>query len=367
MSNHDNDRRTTLTSLINFMPMHELLECPRPDPLVKGFIREQEAVCVYSEANAGKSFVVLDIAMCVATGKPWLDTYAVKQGPVIYMAGEGGASLQDRANAWMRYHKIPEVFGMYFQTRPLPLREEETIEEIQKRLKRFQEKLRGRDKADLQPRLIVVDTLSQFMMGGDENGPDMALFVSNCRRLSQDNNTAILIVHHTNKNGESERGHTALRGNVDVMFKCKPHYQDNKLAGLDIINDKQRDIARAARVNVKFKTILIGKDEDGDDISSLVPVPTVEAPSKLPKLRPSLLKVLEAMLNVENEKTERVVNKDVERRLGMLKGTLHRNLDELARLKCVKHGDGNSRLTTLGRTVLDEAGIEREPEEADEE
>lgn len=355
-----------MSSLIHFVTAVDLLDAPRPDPLIDGFIQEQDAVCLYGEPNGGKSFLALDWALCVATGKPWLDTYEVKRGPVVYMAGEGGASLQVRVQAWMKHHKITEIHGAYFQTRPLSLREDGIIEEIQATLETFAEAERGAGEPEMRPRLVVVDTLSQFLMGGDEVGPDMALFVSNCRRLSQDNSTAILIVHHTNAGGVRERGHTALRGNVDEMFKCSPLYQDNKLVGVDVVNDKQRDKARASVMNLKFQLVSLGTDNRGKDISSLVVVPTLEPPSKLPTVRKTLLNVLDAMLQKEDLRTERCLNTDLCNHTGILRGTMHRYLDQLQHLKCVKHSVGKSYLTPLGRAVLDAEGIKREePEEED--
>ena len=348
---------------INFVTAGELLSFPKPDPLIEGHISEEEAVCLYGEPNGGKSFLALDWALCVATGKPWLDTFEVKQGPVIYMAGEGGASLQLRVEAWMKYHKIPEIPGAYFQLRPLPLRDEEIIEEIQTELAEFAEEQVGAADAELQPRLVVVDTLSQFMMGGDENGPDMALFVANCRRLSHDNKTAILIVHHTNKGGAAERGHTSLRGNVDVMFRCSPVYQDHLLVGIDLMNDKQRDNPRAASEHLKIKVVDLGIDKCNQSMSSLVVVPTKEEKNTLPTVNSGLMVILEAMLDLEDLVTEKVYNKQIVDHTGMLRGTVHKRLDRLAEMGLVKHREGKSALTTLGRAVLDAAGKKRaEPE-----
>lgn len=337
-------------SVVNFIRVQDLLLQAKPDDLIEGFMHEQEAVVLYGEPNGGKSFLALDWALCVATGKPWLDTHEVKQGPVIYMAGEGAASLQTRIQAWMDFHRVEAIPGAYFQVRPLHLRDEETIEEIQEKLKTFAADERGDTDADLQPRLIVVDTLSQFMMGGDENGPDMALFVSNVRRLSQDNNTAVLIVHHTNKGGMQERGHTALRGNVDAMFRCVPLYQDGQLIGLELQNDKQRDKERAKPLQIKLR-----KAAD-----ALVVVPTLKALDALPTISKDLLDILEALLLLEDEDSEKTRHKDIVKFTGQQGGTVHKRLERLAHLKLVKHREGKSALTTLGRAVLDAAGVIRE-------
>jgi hypothetical protein len=340
-------------SMINFVSAEDLLQTPRPAPLIEGFIQDQEAVCLYGEPNGGKSFLALDWALSIAAGVPWLGVHAVVRGPVIYMAGEGAASLQVRVKAWMEHHGVTELPGAYFQTRPLPLRDAEMIEEIKHTLRTFAEReYGGGEDAALRPKMIVVDTLSQFLMSGDENGPDMALFVSNVRHLSQEHDTAVLIVHHTNATGFRERGSTALRGNVDVMFRCSPVYHDHVLTGLTILNDKQRDKARAAALPLK----LVPVDK------SLVIIPTMAPIDTMPTISDSDMLVLKSMLMLENEKTEKVLNKDIVESTGMWKGTVHKRLERLAYLKLVKHREGKSALTTMGRAVLDKAGIKREEE-----
>lgn len=344
-----------MLELLKLVSAADLLQFPRPEPLIEGFIQEQEAVCLYGEPNGGKSFLALDWALCIATGKPWLDTYEVKEGPVIYMAGEGAASLQDRVKAWTTFHKIAEIPGTFFQLRPLPLREPEMIEEIQALLASFAIKERGAE-GNMQPRLIVVDTLSQFMMGGDEvAGPDMAQFVSNIRQLSQDNNTAVLIVHHTNAANARERGHGSLRGNVDVMFRCSPTYENNLLVGLELMNDKQRDKARAEKTLLRLRAVEVGEDRD-----SLVVVPTLTPPSLLPKVKAELMLVLQAVEEFEDPRSEKTLNTLIVTERGLLRGTVHKQLERLAALGLVRHNSGKSALTTLGRAVLDSYQKEKE-------
>jgi hypothetical protein len=147
------------------------------------------------------------------------------------------------------------------------------------------------------------------------------------------------------------------------MFKCSPIYQDNALVGVDLTNDKQRDKARAAVLSLKFKVISLGKDNKGRPISSLVVLPTVAPPSKLPVVKATLLNVLDAMLQKEDLKTERCVNTDLCEHTGILRGSMHKHLDRLQQMGCVKRGTGKSYLTPMGRAVLDNAGYTRDEEE----
>lgn len=232
---------------VNILTFRELLDEPEPPWLIEDIIRADQVGVAYGPPNQGKTFVVLDWGMHVAAGLPWVGR-PTTQGPVLYMAGEGAFSLQKRAEAWAVYHHRADV-PMYFQTRPLDLRADDVLEQLQDALEHWHDESGD---SQLNPVLIIVDTLSQFFGGGDENGADMASFVQACRSLSQANETAVLIVHHTNATGLRERGNTALRGNTDVMFEVKAIEEKAKLVGVTITNDKQRDDPKQSGLTLRI-------------------------------------------------------------------------------------------------------------------
>ena len=47
----------------------------------------------------------------------------------------------------------------------------------------------------------------------------MGLFIDACGRIQRATGAAMLVIHHTGKNGSNERGSSALRGAADVMVK----------------------------------------------------------------------------------------------------------------------------------------------------
>jgi hypothetical protein len=77
--------------------------------------------------------------------------------------------------------------------------------------------------ANIQPGLIVIDTLARVTVGADENNSkDMGQAVEALDTLKIAFDAAVLVLHHTTKNGGSERGSSVLRGAADVMIKCDP-------------------------------------------------------------------------------------------------------------------------------------------------
>lgn len=223
---------------VQLLTIDDLRRQPEPEWLIEGFIHKGDVAVIYGPPSSGKSFLALDWALTLAAGVAWLGKYPVAASPVVYMAGEGAASIFKRVDAWMDARQVRYIPTAFFHLRPLPLREEAAIEAVEQTLDAFDH---GDWEPGLVPGMIVVDTLSQFFSGGDEITPDMTQFVSNMRRIAQTTGAAVLIVHHTNKGGQQERGHTSLRCNVEVMFKVSAVKQDGRIAGLTIINDKQKD------------------------------------------------------------------------------------------------------------------------------
>ena len=69
-------------------------------------VNRGEFVAVMGPSGVGKSFVALDYALCIATGRPYLGRYESLRGAVLYIAGEGVSGLRNRVKAWLAHHEI---------------------------------------------------------------------------------------------------------------------------------------------------------------------------------------------------------------------------------------------------------------------
>ena len=81
----------------------ELAQLSPPSWLVTPLVPARALVGLYGHYGTGKSFVTLDLAMCVAAGIPW-HSLAVEQGPVLYISAEGAAGQSQRCDAWQTFH-----------------------------------------------------------------------------------------------------------------------------------------------------------------------------------------------------------------------------------------------------------------------
>jgi len=69
--------------------------------------------------------------------------------------------------------------------------------------------------------LIIIDTLSRVMAGGNENSPeDMGALVRNIDRLRAETGAATILVHHSGKElARGARGHSLLRAAADTEIE----------------------------------------------------------------------------------------------------------------------------------------------------
>ena len=232
--------------------------------LVKGWLDQGAVSVVYGPSNVGKSFWALNIAHHVSSGLPW-GGRRVRQGRVIYIAAEGGASFNNRVAAlenpqfFVLAGAIP-LTGQNSQAGPLS----EVLQHLA---------ATGGESIDL----IVIDTLARVMGGLDENtAPDIADLVRNLDLIRRATGAHVMLVHHSGKEvGKGARGHSSLRAAIDTEIELK---RDD--LGIIIAEvTKQRDGPTGYKFNYQLRQVDLGRDQDGDQITTCLvePVDNAEA------------------------------------------------------------------------------------------
>jgi hypothetical protein len=219
--------------------------------MVKGWLGAGALSMVYGPSNAGKTFVALDMALHIAAGKPWRDCKTFG-GNVLYIAAEGGSGVLNRLAAFNR--EKPDMASAPFNLLPTCLDLHSNIDAAA-----ICEILSGEKWA-----LIVIDTLARSMGSGDENtAKDAAAFVRNCDLIREATDAHVMVIHHTGKDEErGARGSSALRAAVDTEIHVSSKGE--------IICRKQRDMAMASPLHFELRSVYLGKDEDGEPVTSAV-------------------------------------------------------------------------------------------------
>jgi len=230
----------------------------RSSYLIKNWIGRAQMSVVYGQSNVGKSFFCLDIAFCLAAGIEW-QGYKVRKSPVLYLATEGGNAFQNRVVALRKEYGVDDV---PLAVRPSPvdlLHPEADLAQLIELCKSIEAGL-GEPIG-----VIIVDTLSRAMAGGDENGAiDMTAFIANCDALREATGAHIMIVHHSGKNtANGARGHSSLRAATDTEIELEV---DGELRTATAT--KQRDLEPQSPIVFTLKVHTVGVDEDGDDVTT---------------------------------------------------------------------------------------------------
>jgi hypothetical protein len=235
------------------------------DYLIKGLIETPTTGLIFGDSTAGKSFLAIALALSVSCKLPWLNRDTMKQGIVVYFAGEGRAGVQRRIAAWCRYYNITPPTDHLFIS-------EKRIDFSPKSLKIVAEELRAIEaRAGAPVRLCIVDTLARHMPSeGDENSAkDMGGFINACDWLRDSFKCVLAIVHHTGKlNKEMSRGSSALKGAMDwevrVMYKKGSR-------GLEFTKQKESELPPP--IGFQLCDVEIGTDEEtGEAVVSAVPL-----------------------------------------------------------------------------------------------
>ncbi len=184
----------------------QLLAMPEPAWLVKDAIFAGGLTLLYGMKGTYKSFVALSLAHAIATGAPWIGGRTTTPGVVVYIVAEGRGFFRRRvealgcASANIRYVTVP-------------------VNLFRGEAAAFAEHVRAQ-LGDVPVALFVFDTLARSMVGGEENSnSDMATVVEAAQSLQLGSDAAVLLVHHTGKDGLTARGGYSLECAGDVILR----------------------------------------------------------------------------------------------------------------------------------------------------
>jgi len=234
----------------------ELKALPQVEYLIKGILPATGISACYGASGSGKTFLVTDLGISLAIGLDWYGR-KVKKCPVTFIVLEGSGGLTKRFQAWESHFNetIPDTVNVYIDTFSLMTSNDvsQLVEELNKK---------GQNSG-----LIVIDTLNQASPGADENSSkDMGLIIQNAQRLAKENNSHVMLVHHTGKDASKGlRGHSSLIAALDVAIEVR---RDGSGRSWSI--SKSKDDTDGGVHHFELKKIILGADADGDQISSCV-------------------------------------------------------------------------------------------------
>ncbi len=250
---------------------------------------------MFGDSGTMKSFVALDMGLCIATG---IDYHGrkVRQGPVVIIIGEGLAGYGRRIAAWSKYHGIDLTdHPVFVSTMAAQFLDDNSAGEVEEAVNAISMKYG-------EVRLVIVDTLNRNFGPGDESSTaDMTKFIG-ALDMRLGNRVTKMIVHHTGHGDKTRaRGAYALKAALDCEI------QISRLLGKIVLtNTKQKDAPEFSPIT--FDSQVVDLDHEGeidllDPMTSLVLTENDETPhEKHPSLSPKMGMAL-SLLDLMNRKS----------------------------------------------------------------
>lgn len=228
---------------------------------------------MYGPSNSGKTFLALDIAYAVASGRGWHGRKS-RAGGVLYIAAEGGQGIFRRTAAMIEKYGNEDVPLCIFPTSidlfdPGSTDARMLADIVVEQEKRFGVKFM----------LIVVDTLARAMTGDENSTKDMGVFVRTVDKLREHTDAHVMLIHHSGKDvSKGARGSSSLNAAVD--------------SEIEILDDlitatKQRELTKGPIAAFEVVPVKVGVDDEGVDIIScyvqLHDAPVVSPKEKAPR------------------------------------------------------------------------------------
>lgn len=253
-----------LFSKLCFDPESDLVAAAHESWLLDDLLPSSGIAFIYGPPGSYKSFIAVDMALSVSTGKAWHGYESETPGGVVYIAAEGARGVKERVVAWCKHHEIERG---PFAILPVPVMMDDVV-----MVQAFTECLeQAREVLNAPIRLVVIDTMARSFSGDENSAQEVGAFVNACARFSGDiDDCLVLVVAHTGKDlSRGMRGSSALDGAADCHFLVTKPNQGQAL----VKNTKQKDIEMAEPMRFAMESVSTGILDRKDRMRrSLVPV-----------------------------------------------------------------------------------------------
>lgn len=227
--------------------------------LIENILELPSLNVIYGAPSSLKSFILADMAMCIAMGKPWLPAQSayspnsssisqqkcksksVTQSAILWVDFDNGLRrTHERFDMLGKAHSAPDTTPIFYTSManpPLMMNDPKSVANLVTWIK------------VTQSRLVIIDNLGTVLGAKvDENSADMVLVMFNLRKVVEETGAAIIVIHHQRKAngfkvraGETLRGHSSIEAALDLalLVEREPgskeiRIQSTKSRGIDV-------------------------------------------------------------------------------------------------------------------------------------
>jgi hypothetical protein len=240
---------------------------------VKGLWPAVGLCFVGGPSMSGKSFWTLDALAKVCRGETILGRKSIAAG-VLYIAAEGAHGVKNRI-AGLRSRIGPLGGAFKFIGQAPDLRDPEDVADLRAVIEEAQAELEALG----QPLgVVAVDTLSAAIPGADENSAqDMSPVLAALQSMASDLGLVVVVIAHTGKDeSRGLRGWSGLLANADGLIMLDDPKGEAIRSGSVV---KVKDGPSGDTFGFSLEVVVIGEDDDGDEITTCVVQPE-DAPER---------------------------------------------------------------------------------------
>ena len=223
-------------------------------PIVHDLLRSGETMNIIAAPKTGKSWMVLDLALCVATGRPWLHRFKVERSPVVLIDNE----LHEETLA-DRLQRVATAKG-------IPVDDLDGWLEV-KSLRGALQSFRTLDAGMLAPKrvepgrygMVIFDAFYRFNCddGSDENDNGyMARTYNLLDSMAKRLDACLVCIHHTSKGNQSDKAVTDVGAGAGSMSRAADTHlvlREHELPGHLVVDAAMRSWKPLEPTVVRFE------------------------------------------------------------------------------------------------------------------
>jgi hypothetical protein len=237
--------------------------------LIKGLLPRSEVFFIGGQSGAGKSFIAVHMALCLASTKPFFGRKVKEQIGSVFLVAEGSAGFQRRLRLARGKLGCKSKQPVSYLGSPPDLSSDAEIDALIPRLRavdRFYQQTYG-----MRLGVVFVDTVAAaFSLEEENSNSEAAEIIKRMQRISRELDALIVPIHHYGKSVTTGlRGASAWRAGADgVLAVLTDDNGSGKITNRWLDLTKSRDSETGLIAPFELRTELVGKDSDGDEITS---------------------------------------------------------------------------------------------------
>ncbi|MBQ1576401.1 MAG: AAA family ATPase, partial [Oscillospiraceae bacterium] len=170
-----------------------------PEEIIEGILRKGHKMLISGASKAGKSFLMMELAIAFAQGSTWLGRFKVKQSKVLYINLE-----IDKSSAMKRFFDIYRAMGIDPRNELSRNIRVWNLRGSSKPLDKFAPKIIRKAK-QRGVEVIIVDPIYKVITGDENNASDMGAFCGQFDYIAEQTGCSMIYCHHHSKGAQGSK------------------------------------------------------------------------------------------------------------------------------------------------------------------